>query len=305
MSRFADIVMFVVLAVFWGLSFPAISVGLDFVPPLFFAALRYDVAAVILLGYAVFLMDKEAWLPDEPENIVAVVGGGVFLVAGNGLLFVGQQTVPSGVAAILQALVPVATALWAVVLLDERLSTLGTVGVVIGFLGIALVVQPEPSNLFGGDTVGRLIIVGQVISVALGGVIIQYAEPTIGRVPLTGWAMLVGSVLLHLFSFVIGETPTADIVAPTAVVAVVYLGVFSTALAFFIYFTILAKNGAFEASLVAYAVPLVATTVSVVFLDESITVSALVGFGLVAVGFGFLKRDAVVDLLRTQAAETG
>jgi len=297
--------MFVVLAVFWGLSFPAISVGLEIIPPLFFAALRYDVAAVILLVYVVLLMDKEAWLPDGPENLVAVVGGGVFLVAGNGLLFVGQQTVPSGVAAILQALVPIATALWSVFLLGERLSALGTVGAVVGFLGIALVVQPDTSNLFAGGTLGRLIIVGQVVSVALGGVIIQYAEPTIGRVPLTGWAMLVGAVLLHVFSAAVGEAPTAEIVSPTSVVAVVYLGVFSTALAFFIYFTILAKNGAFEASLVAYAVPVVATTVSVVFLDESITASALVGFALVAVGFGLLKRDAVVDLVRTHTADTG
>jgi drug/metabolite transporter (DMT)-like permease len=295
--------MFVVLSVFWGLSFPAISVGLDFVPPLFFAALRYDVAAVILLGYAFFRTDPGAWLPNEPENLVAVVGGGVFLVAGNGLLFVGQQTVPSGVAAILQALIPVVTALWAVVLLDERLSAVGTVGVVVGFLGIALVVQPDPSNILEGDTVGRLIIVGQVVSVALGGVIIQRAGPTIGRVPLTGWAMLVGAVLLHVLSVGTGEAPTPDVVAPTAVVAVVYLGVFSTALAFFIYFTILAERGAFEASLVSYAVPVVATTVSVLFLDESITASAIVGFGLVAVGFALLKRDAVVDFLRTRSVE--
>ena len=297
--------MFVVLSVVWGLSFPAISVGLDFVPPLLFAAFRYDVAAVILLGYAFVSMDTDAWLPNEPENLVAVVGGGVFLVAGNGLLFIGQQTVPSGVAAILQALVPIATALWAVFLLGERLSALGTVGAVVGFLGIALVVQPDPSNLLAGDTVGRLIIVGQVVSVALGGVIIQRAGPTIGRVPLTGWAMLVGSVLLHIFSVGVGEVPSADILAPAAVVAVVYLGVFSTALAFFIYFTVLAKHGAFEASLVAYAVPVVATTVGVVFLEESITASALVGFGLVAVGFALLKRDAVVDLLRARTAETG
>lgn len=297
--------MFAVLALFWGLSFPAISVGLELIPPLFFAALRYDVAAVLLLGYAVLLMEKDAWLPNEPENLVAVVGGGVFLVAGNGLLFVGQQTVPSGVAAILQALVPIVTALWAVLLLGERLSTVGTVGVVVGFLGIVLVVQPDPANLFEGDTLGRLIIVGQVVSVALGGVIIQRAGPTIGRVPLTGWSMLIGAVLLHVFSVAVGETPTAEVTAPTAVGVVVYLGVFSTALAFFIYFTILAEHGAFEASLVAYAVPIVATVVGVLVLDETVGVSALVGFGLVAAGFGLLKRDAVFELLSTRVPRTG
>lgn len=289
--------MFLFLSVLWGFSFPAISVGLEFIPPILFAAFRYDVAAVLLLGYTVLRADAQ--IPEGRDNLVAVFGGGVFLVAGNGLLFVGQQTVPSGVAAILQALVPILTALWAMFLLGERLSTLGALGVVVGFLGIVFVVQPDPSNLLAGDTVGRLIIVGQAISVALGGVIIQHAEPTVGRVPLTGWAMLVGAALLHVFSVVAGETPTQEIATPTAVGSVVYLGVFSTALAFFIYFTILAEHGAFEASLVAYLVPVVATVVGVVVLGESIGAPAFVGFGLVAVGFAVLKRGAVVELLRT------
>lgn len=299
MSRLLNVSMFVLLSLVWGLSFPAISVGLEFIPPLLFAAFRYDVAALLLLGYTVLRADAK--LPEGRDNLSAIVGGGVFLVAGNGLLFVGQQTVPSGVAAILQALVPIVTALWAMPILGERLSAVGALGVVVGFLGIVLVVQPDPSNLFAGDTLGRLIIVGQVTSVALGGVIIQRAEPTVGRVPLTGWSMLVGASLLHLFSVGAGETPTPEVATPTAVGAVVYLGVFSTALAFFVYFTILAEHGAFEASLVAYLVPVVATVVGVFVLDETIGAPALVGFGLVAVGFAVLKRDAVVDLLRNGA----
>jgi drug/metabolite transporter (DMT)-like permease len=289
--------MFLFLSVLWGFSFPAISVGLEFIPPILFAAFRYDVAAVILLGYTSFCAD--ARLPEGRDNLVAVLGGGVFLVAGNGLLFVGQQTVPGGVAAILQALVPIVTALWAMLLLGERLSTMGALGVAVGFLGIVLVVQPDPSNMLAGDTAGRLTIVGQVISVALGSVIIQHAEPTVGRVPLTGWAMLVGAVLLHVFSVAAGETPTQEVATPTAVGSVAYLGVFSTALAFFIYFTILAEHGAFEASLVAYLVPVVATAAGVLVLDETVGAPAFAGFGLVAVGFAFLKRGAVVELLRT------
>ena len=302
MSRLLDASMFVFLSVVWGLSFPAISVGLDFIPPLLFAAFRYDIAAVLLLGYAALRAEA---LPKGRDNLVAVVGGGVFLVAGNGLLFVGQQTVPSGVAAILQALVPIVTALWAMLLLGERLSGVGALGVVVGFAGIVLVVQPDPSNLLAGDTLGRMIIVGQVISVALGGVIIQHAEPTVGRIPLTGWSMLVGAGLLHVFSAAAGEAPTLEVTTPTAVGAVVYLGVFSTALAFFIYFTILAEHGAFEASLVAYLVPVVATSVGVLVLDETVGAQALAGFGLVAVGFGVLKRDAVVDVLRKEAEGAG
>lgn len=286
--------LFVVLPLVWGLSFPAISVGLEYLPPLLFAALRYTVAAVLLLAYT--LWRSTPWRPIGRDNLVAVIGGGIFLVAGNGLLFVGQQTVPSGVAAIIQALVPIATALWALPILGERLSPLGAAGVAVGFLGIGLVVQPDPSNLLAGDTVGRLVIVAQVISVSLGGVIVQRADPQMARVPLTGWSMLVGALLLHGISVGVGEVPDLALVTdPTAIGAVVYLGVFSTALAFVIFYTIIAERGAFEASLVAYLVPIVATIAGVFLLDETIGLLSFVGFGLVAVGFALLKRRTLAE----------
>ncbi len=294
MSRRLDVALFLVLPCLWGLSFPAISIGLEYLPPLLFAASRYDVAAVVLLGYAAVRIDD--WWPTGRHNWTAIVGGGVFLVAGNGLLFVGQQTVPSGVASILQALVPIATALWAIFLLGERLSAVGAAGVAVGFLGIAMVVQPDPGNLAAGDTAGRLIIVLQVVSVSLGGVIVQRANPDVGRVPLAGWSMLLGALILHAISLGIGEVPDGSAFVPTAIAAVLYLGVFATGIAFFLYYSILQERGAFEASLVAYLVPIVATLVGVVYLEETIGMLTFVGFGLVAVGFALLKRRAIAKL---------
>jgi drug/metabolite transporter (DMT)-like permease len=294
-SRARDAALFITLATLWGLSFPAISIGLDYLPPLLFAAFRYDVAAVLLLGYAAVGVDD--WQPAGRPNQLAIIGGGLFLIAGNGLLFIGQQTVPSGVAAILQALVPIATAVWALFLLGERLSVLGAIGVGIGFLGISLVVRPDPNNLLGGDTVGRLLIVGQVISVTLGGVLVQRAGPSLHRVALAGWSMLLGGIVLHLLSLGTGEFPSTSVADPTAMGSVLYLGIFSTAIAFYIYFYILETHGAFETSLVAYLVPVVATVVSVFILDEPISILTVVGFALVAIGFTLLKRDALREAI--------
>ena len=295
MSRLFATVLFVTLATMWGLSFPAISVGLKHLPPLLFAAFRYDTAAVLLLGYAVVTTDS--WRPVGRNNLEAVLWGGLFLVAGNGLLFIGQQTVPSGVAAIQQALVPIVTALWALLLLGERISPVGAVGIGVGFLGVGLIVQPDPNNLLAGDTAGRLIILGQVVSVSLGGVLVDRAAPSMERVAMTGWAMFLGGIVLHLLSLGAGETAPATIPTPVALGAVVYLGVFSTALAFVIYFTILEKRGAFETSLVAYLVPVVATIAGAVLLGESVGLLTLTGFLVVFVGFALLKRHALVELV--------
>ena len=297
MSRLRVPALLVGLSLLWGVSFPAISIGLGYLPPLLFAAFRYDVAAILLLGYAVVTAGGRGWVPTGRNNVAAIAAGGVFLVAGNGLLFVGQQTVPSGIAAILQALVPIVTALWALVLLDERLSAVGTLGVVVGFVGIGLIVRPDPGNLTRSDTLGRLLVVGQVVSVSLGGVLIQRARPSMERVAMTGWAMLVGGVVLHALSFAAGEPAPTALVDPIAIGTVIYLGVFSTAIAFVIYFTVLSERGAFEVSLVTYLVPIVATVAGVFLLGESIGPLSVLGFAIVFVGFALLKRHTIADVL--------
>lgn len=293
-QRFTTVGLFALLALLWGLSFLAIAVGLESLEPVLFAAFRYDVAAVLLLGYA--LLDGGEWLPGDRATVGAIIAGGVFLVAGNAFLFLGQQTVPSGVAAILQSLVPIATSLWALALLpEERVSRRGAVGILLGFVGVALIVRPDPGNLLGADVVGRALILVQVLSVALGTILIQRARPTLGNAALSGWSMLVGAVLLHAVSPAVGE-PFALPATPVAWAAVAYLGVFATALAFFIYYTLLGVRGALETSLVAYLVPVVATVVGVVVLEESLTAPTVVGFLVVASGFFVLKREAIAAL---------
>ncbi|NHN59225.1 DMT family transporter [Halorussus rarus] len=293
-DRTATVGLFAALATLWGFSFLAISVGLESLEPVLFAAFRYDVAAVLLLGYAL-VGDAEFW-PTDRASASAVLAGGLFLVAANAFLFVGQRTVPSGVAAIMQSLVPIATSLWALALLpEERVSARGGVGIALGLVGVGLIVRPDPANLLGDDVVGRLLILLQVAGVALGGVLIQRARPTLDRTALTGWSMFVGAVVLHAVSAGLGE-PFALPRTPTAIGAVAYLGVFATAIAFVIYFTLLEVRGALETSLVAYLVPVVATVVGVAFLEESITPLTLVGFLVVFAGFVVLKRRAIADL---------
>lgn len=231
-------------------------------------------------------------------DVDAIVGGGVFLIAGNVLLFVGQQTVPSGVAAIMQSLVPVLTSLWALSLLpEERVSVVGSIGILLGFVGVGLIVQPDPANLLGGNAVGRLLVFGQTASVALGGVIIQRAGPTLDRTALSGWSMAVGGAVLFAVSDALGE-PFAFPATVPGLAAVAYLGVFATAVAFFIYYTLLEVRGALETSLVAYLVPVVATVVGILVLGESVTLPTVAGFLLVFAGFVLLKRRAIGALLR-------
>ena len=294
--RLSTVGLFALLATLWGFSFLAIEVGLRSLEPVLFAAFRYGIAAVLLLGAA--LARREDWRPAGRPDVDAIVGGGVFLVAGNALLFVGQQTVPSGVAAIMQSLVPVLTSLWALTLLpEERVSAVGGAGILLGLVGVGLIVRPDPANLLGGDAVGRLLILGQAASVALGGVIVQRAAPTLDRAALSGWSMALGGAILLALRYALGE-PFGLPTTTTGWAAVAYLGVFATAVAFLIYYKLLAVRGALETSLVAYLVPVVATVVGISVLGESLTLPTVAGFLLVFAGFVLLKRRAVGGLLR-------
>jgi len=280
----------VLLAVLWGFSFPAISIGLEYPSTLLFAAARYDIAAVLLLAAAVVRVEK--WRPTA-RNDLQRPSRAVASSYRSRLLFLGQQTVEQG----RRDLAGTGSDRHRTVgdpLLGERLAAQGRRRR-HRLSGRRPRRQPDPGNLLAGDTAARLLIVGQVCSVALGGVLIQRAGPTLEQLPLVGWSMLVGGLVLHAVSLGAGEFPSADVLGPVSIGALLYLGVFATAIAFMIYFSILEEHGAFEAALIGYLVPIVATIASVFLLGEEIGVLTVGGFGLVAVGFVLLKRRAIAE----------
>ena len=102
MARLRTLVLFVVLAALWGTSFVATRAGLPYIPPVLFAALRFDIAGTIMLAYA--LVSTDRWRPRAKEEWTTVaLGGSLFVAAHHALLFVGQQYVTSAVAAVVPA----------------------------------------------------------------------------------------------------------------------------------------------------------------------------------------------------------
>lgn len=288
MSRLRNLVAFLLLAGLWGLSFPAITVGLESLPPLLFAAVRYDVAGVLLLAY--LAARGFEWRPRSREDVLAIGIAGAFLIAGGSLLFVGQRTVPSGIASILYGLIPILTTGFAAALLPaEPIAPRRIAGVVLGFLGVGVIARPDPANLLTAELVGIGFVVAAAVSIALGSVLLRSRRPTLGTAPMTAWAMLLGALLLHAGSVAVGE-PTADIAfSTTAVASILYLGVFASALAYAIYFRLLDLYGPLEINLVSYVVPLFATAGGVALLGETVTLPMVVGFVLIAGGFVVLK----------------
>jgi drug/metabolite transporter (DMT)-like permease len=289
--------LFVVAAIAFGTAFVGIKAGVATIPPVLFAALRFDLGAVLLLAVLVRRRGVGGSLPRTRADLLGVGVAGVFVVTLNGvLLFVGQQFTTSAAAAVVYGIVPLATAPFAVAVLHDRLTPAGIFGLVVGFAGLVVVVQPTPA-LLRGSGVGEALVVVAALSVALGSVLLRRVQPTVSSFTLTSWAMVVGALCSHALSLALGE-PLGVAWTPEAVAAVVWLGTVSTGVAFPAYFALIREAGPVRANLVAYVVPIVAAVSGAVVLGESIAATTAVGFLVVLCGFALLEHEALRRDLR-------
>ena len=300
MGAYRDGGLFVVLSVLWGSSFVAIKVGLDHIPPVLFASLRYDVAGVLLLAYAALATDR--WLPRTREDWVEVLVGSVLLIAAyNAFLFVGEQGVTSGVAAILVATSPVLTTGFSRLLLpDNRLTPLGLVGLACGFVGVVLVAIPDSGSVTVDDLVAPGLVFLAAVSVALGSVLVERTDGDIGTEGAVAWSFVLGAVMMHAASGALPTESLGDVSVTTgAVVALAYLAVLASVVGYVIYFRLLDRLGAVDINLVSYAAPVVAAVAGWAVLGETLEPLTVFGFAVIAAGFVLLKRRALAERSRT------
>jgi drug/metabolite transporter (DMT)-like permease len=294
-ARYRDAALFLALAALFGGSFVAIKTGLRELPPVLFAALRFDVAAVVLLGYVALTSPRSAWLPRDRADLLGIGVAAAFLVAlNNGLLFLGQATTTPAAASVMYGLNPVLAPVFAWWLLGDRLSRTGAVGIGVALGGVVLVVQPSPAALAESSAVGQLLVLGAAGAVALGSVLLRRVRPNMGSVPMTGWAMGLGALVLHGVSLAVGESPAAAVgVGPATVASLLVVAVPSTAVAYAVYFGLIERVGPVRANLVAYVVPLFAAAFGWLVLGAAVSLWTAVGFVVVVAGFALIERETL------------
>lgn len=286
---------FAVTSVFFGGTFVGAKAGLAHIPPLLLLALRFDVATLVLGGYAAWRFSPAALRPQTRGDIAGILATGLFVVGGtNALIFVGQQHVTSGVASIIASLNPILTPVFAAVLVsDERLSRRGVLGMALGLVGVALVVSPDPANLLAGGVFGKALLLAAATTGAFGSVLIRWADGELAPSVRTAWGLPLAAVFAHLLSVGAGESTASITWTPTAVTAVVYLGVFAGGVAYVTYFDLIDTTGAIRANLVFYVVPAVASVGGWALLGESISGLAVGGFLVIFAGFAVIGSETL------------
>jgi drug/metabolite transporter (DMT)-like permease len=267
----------------WGSTYLAIRFAIETVPPLLMAGIRFLVAGAVLYGWVALC--GEAARPTAQHWRWAAVIAGLMLLVANGGVCVAELTVPSGLAALLIATVPI----W-IVLFDwlrpggSPPRPLVGLGILIGFVGAALLVAPGA----GGAAVpaaGAAILMVSCISWAAGSLLSRHAPHPASTLQTTAMQMLCGGALLTLGAGARGEFAGLHPAGASArsILALAYLIVFGSLVAFTAYVWLLRESTPALAATYAYVNPVVAVLLGWLLAGEAVTPrTALAGLVIIA-----------------------
>ncbi len=299
--------MLVALSVMWGGSFFFVEVAVDGLPPFTIVASRLVLAALVL--NAVMLASGRR-MPAQPRVWFAFAGMGLL---NNMLPFTlivwGQTHIAGGLASILNAATPVFAVLVAHWLThDERMSFNRVAGVALGFTGVVVVIGPSALAGLGVNVLAQLAILGAALSYSFAGVFgrrfARWGVPPLAAA--TGQVSVSALVMLPL-ALAVDRPWTLSAPQPGVWAAVVALALLSTALAYIVYFHILAHAGATNILLVTFLVPVSAIALGALFLGERLAPHhfagvVVLGLGLAAIDGRLLKRlHGAARMRRSQA----
>jgi drug/metabolite transporter (DMT)-like permease len=283
-----DWLIFLALGFFWGSSYLFIKIGVDHgLQP--FTLITFRLFIGLLLLATVVAAARES-LPREPRMYGHLFVMGVINIAiPFSLITFAEQTVDSSLAAVINGAVPLFVIVIAALVLKGETVTLNrVVGLVVGFLGVAILVGLDVTDLGSADAVGELALIGATISYAVGNV---YAKAHVhGLRPMIPALLQVffGLVVTAALAF-LTEHPLAAVPAPEAIFAVAWLGLLGSGLAYLSYFRILQHWGATRTSMVAYLLPVVGILLGAIVLKEAVSLSTLIGTILVIGGIALVN----------------
>lgn len=274
----------------WALCFPLITAGLTLAPHLAFAAMRAALAGVCLLSFGVasrrpIPRGAVIWI------LIALTGLGTTSLGFFGM-FHAAEFVSPGLATVVANTQPLLAAILAHAFLNERLMTIGKIGLAAGMAGIVAIAWPDlAAGAAQGLTLGLGYIGLAVTGVAVGNIAIKRLTGRVDAMMAMGFQLLIGAVPLAVLS-----TLTEDIASLTwsteFVLILVALSVFGTALASWLWFGALEQVTLNRANAFTFLVPIFGLTIGAILFAERLAWVQAAGVILVLLGIALVQRNS-------------
>ncbi len=282
-----------IVYIVWGSTYLAIRISVDTIPPLLAAGVRFVGAGLALYGW-LELRHGAAYVRLTAREVAGAARVGTALVGANGLVFIAEQTVPSGIAALVISSVP----LWVVIMrkiAGDRVSGAALAGVGVGFSGVAILLLPGETPS-GGSALGFALVVVASLSWAAG----TFFSPRLvlprNSFVSTAVQMTCGGMVMLCAGVLAGELTRIDVGAfsTASIVAFAYLVVMGSLVAFSAYVWLLQNAPISKVSTYAYVNPVVATFLGWIVLDEAVSPTTLFGAALVVASVAVTVREQTV-----------
>jgi drug/metabolite transporter (DMT)-like permease len=278
-----------VLSVLWGGSFFFNGLALRGFPPLTLVLLRVTLAALILLPWLrVYRVEFPAGISGWMPFVAVALFNNVLPFS---LIVLGQTTIASGLASILNATTPLFTVIVMAVSGEERLSPQRVAGVTIGLIGVTILRGGLDLDLAGQGT-GIALCLAAALSYGVAALLARRHLAKSPPLATATFQLTASSVMMAVIAGILDRPWRLALPGPTTWLAVIGLAVLSTALAYIVFFQILRRSGATNVMLVTLLVPLTAILLGGVVLGE--TISAREILGALVIGSALLVMDGRV-----------
>jgi drug/metabolite transporter (DMT)-like permease len=296
-ATWAVVLAFGLLYTSWSTTYFAIRQGVHahHLPPGLFGGVRVGLAGVILLAYLWLVDPAQARLTRRELTWIAAAGLLLF-VGGNGLMTVGLDKLPSGIGAVFTA----ATPLWMALIeslwpAGDKLTGRGWVGLLAGLGGVAVLIGPqlgEPRLLL--ENTGPLILCLSTILWAMGSLVVRYRQRGGSHLAAAAYQMIIGGGTLALVGLAAGEGSrlTPGLFTPGAIASFVYLLIVGSLVGFTAFNWLLGHVRATLVGTYAYVNPVLAVVIGWLLGGETITVSTLIGMGIILTGVALVRSAA-------------
>jgi drug/metabolite transporter (DMT)-like permease len=283
-ANFSHILFFAFIALFWGGSFLAIRVSVEAFPPFAAAAMRVSIATFIMLVLMVYRKGDRV-----PRKIrLSMLANGLFTLGFPwALLFWGEQYVAPAMAGIINATTPLFTVLIAtLVVKHEKARWNKWIGVTLGFFGVLIIFVPKITAGAGSDLKGMLAILGMAVSYGVGIVWLKSLAHRIAPANAFFYQGVGALIFLIPLSLIMERNALMNVPWGHSMgwVSILYLGVFSTALAQLMFFVIIRDLGSVTASAITYIPPVIAVVLDRLVFGTFISTNAMIGAAVVLVG---------------------